>query len=53
MGYNIEMIFILVRNFCLVLRFFLFFKKSKETIDHIKTGTSIRINDFSIISNRD
>ena len=42
-----ELCFLLFRYFCLLLRFFLFFNKTKITIDEVKKSKGIIVNDFS------
>lgn len=43
----IELGFLLLRYFCLLLRFFLFFNKTKLTMDEVKRSKGITLNDFS------
>lgn len=43
----LELGFLLLRYFCLLLRFFLFFNKTKVTIDEVKRSKGIILNDFS------
>lgn len=47
------MLLILFRNFFIVIRFLIYFIRSKQTIDYIKQGTSIKISDLENFKNRD
>ena len=49
----IELSFLLLRYFCLLLRFFLFFNKTKVTIDEVKRSKGILLNDFSYLKRTD
>ena len=42
-----ELFLILIRYFGLVLRFFLFFQKSQNTLHDLNSGTVIKIGDFN------
>ena len=43
----LELGFLLLRYFCLLLRFFLFFNKTKITMEEVKRSKGITLNDFS------
>jgi len=43
----IELSFLAFRYFCLVLRFFIFFNKTKVSLSEIKKSRGIVLNDFN------
>ena len=46
-SYYFELFLILMRYFFFVLRFFVFFQKSQDTLNNIQNGTTIRIPDYN------
>ena len=46
------MVFLLLRYFCLLLRFFIFFNKTRISFNNIKENKGIVLNDFSYLNRK-
>ena len=46
------MVFLLLRYFCLLLRFFIFFNKTRISFNNIKEHKGIVLNDFSYLNRK-